>query len=113
MLLTYALHRVQSFFNLMSDLECAKHMLILKFNSTLRIFFNLDLTFSISRSAVTRLTTRLQLMKVEKVESESKFFFEFRSQLNFLHMLIMSSKLFQSQLSFLHMLIMSSRIDII
>ncbi len=53
MLLTYASHRARSFFNSMSDLECARYMLILKFNLTSRIFFNLDSTFSISWSAVT------------------------------------------------------------
>ena len=38
MLLTYASHRARSFSNSTSDLECARHMSILKFNPTSRIF---------------------------------------------------------------------------
>ena len=38
MLLTYASHRAWSFFNSTSSLECARHMSILKFNPTSRIF---------------------------------------------------------------------------
>ncbi len=38
MLLTYASHRNWSFSNSTSDLECARHMPILKFNPTSRIF---------------------------------------------------------------------------
>ena len=50
---------------------------------------------------------------LEKLSQGRNFFFWSRPELNFLHMLTMSSKLFQPRLSFLHMLIMSSRIDVI
>ncbi len=48
---------------------------------------------------------------LKKLSQGGNFFFW--PELNFLHMLTMSSKLFQPRLSFLHMLIMSSRIDVI
>ncbi len=38
MLLTYASHRLRSFFNPTSSLECAGHLQFLKFNPTSRIF---------------------------------------------------------------------------
>ncbi len=53
--LTYASHRARSFFNPTSDLECARHMSILKFNPTPRIFSDPGSTFSTPRPAVTRL----------------------------------------------------------
>ena len=52
MLLAYASHRVRSFFNPSLNLECAKHMLILKFNPTSRIFSDPGSTFPTPRPAV-------------------------------------------------------------
>ncbi len=43
-LLTYASHRARSFSNPTSDLECAGHMSVLKFNPTPRIFSDPDST---------------------------------------------------------------------
>ena len=45
MLLTYASHRLRSFSNSTSSLECAGHMQFLKFNPTSRIFSNPGSTF--------------------------------------------------------------------
>jgi len=52
--LAYASHRARSFSNPTSGLECARHMSILKFNPTPRIFSDLGSTFSTPRPAVTR-----------------------------------------------------------
>jgi len=54
MLLTYASHRARSFSNPTSDLGCAGHMPILKFNPTPRIFSDPGSTFPTPRPAVTR-----------------------------------------------------------
>ena len=52
MLLAYASHRVRSFSNPTSSLECAGHMAILKFNPTSRIFSDPGSTFPTPRPAV-------------------------------------------------------------
>ncbi len=52
--LAYASHRARSFSNPTSDLECAGHMSVLKFNPTPRIFSDPVSTFSTPRPAVTR-----------------------------------------------------------
>ncbi len=51
MLLTYASHRLRSFFNPTSSLECTGHMQFLKFNPTSRIFSNPGSTFPTPRRA--------------------------------------------------------------
>ncbi len=51
MLLTYASHRLRSFSNPTSSLECAGHMQFLKFNPTSRIFSNPGSTFPTPRRA--------------------------------------------------------------
>ncbi len=51
MLLTYASHRLRSFFNSTSSLECAGHMQFLKLNSTSRIFSDPGSTFPTPRRA--------------------------------------------------------------